>query len=86
LVGLANAVSVAEHTIFLLLYLAKNVKEKTVANKNDNNNRSGLLFERRVASVLGSEIQWKHSLVLGLTLFVGGQGLLTWGHNIFLLE
>ena len=23
--------------------------------------------------------QWKHSLVLGLTLFVGGQGLLTWG-------
>ena len=23
--------------------------------------------------------QWKHSVVLGLTLFVGGQGLLTWG-------
>jgi drug/metabolite transporter (DMT)-like permease len=23
--------------------------------------------------------QWKHSIVLGLTLFVGGQGLLTWG-------
>src|SRR5919198_4859174 len=30
-VPFANAVSVAEHTIFLLLYLAKNVKEKTVA-------------------------------------------------------
>lgn len=26
-----------------------------------------------------SREQWKHSLVLGLTLFVGGQGLLTWG-------
>jgi drug/metabolite transporter (DMT)-like permease len=26
-----------------------------------------------------SRQQWKHSLVLGLTLFVGGQGLLTWG-------
>lgn len=23
--------------------------------------------------------EWKHSLILGLTLFVGGQGLLTWG-------
>src|SRR3954447_5034535 len=23
--------------------------------------------------------QWKHGLVLGLTLFVRGQGLLTWG-------
>ena len=65
-VPLANAVSVAEHTIFLLLYLAKNVKEKTVANKNDNNNRSGLLFERRVASVLGSEIQRKVLVVIGL--------------------
>jgi D-3-phosphoglycerate dehydrogenase len=48
------------------LYLAKNVKEKTVANKNDNNNRSGLLFERRVASVLGSEIQRKVLVVIGL--------------------
>src|ERR671933_2457796 len=38
-VPLANAVSVAEHTLFLLLYLAKNVKEKILATKNDDNNR-----------------------------------------------
>ena len=23
--------------------------------------------------------QWKHALILGLTLFLGGQGVLTWG-------
>jgi D-3-phosphoglycerate dehydrogenase / 2-oxoglutarate reductase len=66
-VPLANAVSVAEHTLFLLLYLAKNVKEKTLqTNNNDNNYRSGLKFERRVHGVLGSEIQRKVLVVIGL--------------------
>src|ERR671939_1061636 len=40
-VPLANAVSVAEHTLFLILYLAKNVKEKL-----SNSNNNSLLFER----------------------------------------
>ncbi|MFL6343402.1 MAG: NAD(P)-dependent oxidoreductase [Nitrososphaeraceae archaeon] len=66
-VPLANAVSVAEHTLFLLLYLAKNVKEKRLATKNDNdNNRSSLIFERRELDILGSEIQRKVLVVIGL--------------------
>jgi D-3-phosphoglycerate dehydrogenase len=65
-VPLANAVSVAEHTLFLLLYIAKNVKEKILATKNDDNNTSSLLFERRVLGVLGSEIQRKVLVVIGL--------------------
>src|ERR687885_1854044 len=36
-VPLANAVSVAEHTLFLILYLAKNVKEKLSDNNGNNN-------------------------------------------------
>lgn len=60
-VPLANAVSVAEHTIFLILYLAKNMKEST----SDNNNRSGLL-ERRVPRILGSEVQGKVLVIIGL--------------------
>jgi D-3-phosphoglycerate dehydrogenase len=68
-VPLANAVSVAEHTLFLLLYLAKNVREKILAanNNNDtNNNRSGSLFEKRVPDILGSEIQRKVLVIIGL--------------------
>jgi D-3-phosphoglycerate dehydrogenase / 2-oxoglutarate reductase len=66
-VPLANAVSVAEHTLFLLLYLAKNVKEKTLqTNNNNNNHRSGLKFERRVHGILGSEIQRKVLVIIGL--------------------
>jgi D-3-phosphoglycerate dehydrogenase / 2-oxoglutarate reductase len=57
-VPLANAVSVAEHTLFLILYLAKNVKVKLLAN-NDKNSNNGLVFERTVTSTLGSEIQRK---------------------------
>src|SRR5919197_4773265 len=53
-VPLANAVSVAEHTLFLILYLAKNVKERLLHNNNHNANNSGLLFERRVPGILGS--------------------------------
>ena len=60
-VPLANAVSVAEHTIFLILYLAKNMKENT----SDNNNRSAFL-ERRVPDMLGSEIQGKVLVIIGL--------------------
>jgi D-3-phosphoglycerate dehydrogenase len=59
-VPLANAVSVAEHTIFLILYLAKNMKEST-----SDNNRSGLL-ERRVPGILGSEVQGKVLVIIGL--------------------
>jgi D-3-phosphoglycerate dehydrogenase / 2-oxoglutarate reductase len=62
-VPLANAVSVAEHTLFLILYLAKNVKEKLPANTNTNNNGSSL-FERR--GILGSEIQRKVLVIIGL--------------------
>ena len=36
-VPLANAVSVAEHTIFFMLYLAKNMKNVVDDNNNDNN-------------------------------------------------
>lgn len=59
-VPLANAVSVAEHTIFIILYLAKNMKEST-----SDNNRSGLL-ERRVPGILGSEVQGKVLVIIGL--------------------
>jgi D-3-phosphoglycerate dehydrogenase / 2-oxoglutarate reductase len=62
-VPLANAVSVAEHTLFLILYLAKNVKERLPANTNTNNNGSSL-FERR--GILGSEIQRKVLVIIGL--------------------
>jgi D-3-phosphoglycerate dehydrogenase / 2-oxoglutarate reductase len=52
------------------LYLAKNVREKTLATNNNNNNNNntnnGLLFERRVLGVLGSEIQRKVLVVIGL--------------------
>jgi D-3-phosphoglycerate dehydrogenase / 2-oxoglutarate reductase len=62
-VPLANAVSVAEHTLFLILYLAKNVKEK---HSDNNGNNTGLLFERRVPGTLGSEIQRNVLVIIGL--------------------
>jgi D-3-phosphoglycerate dehydrogenase len=69
-VPLANAVSVAEHTIFLILYLAKNIKEKRSSPANDNNYTinpsSGLLLERRFPDTLGSEIQGKILVIIGL--------------------
>jgi D-3-phosphoglycerate dehydrogenase / 2-oxoglutarate reductase len=61
-VPLANAVSVAEHTLFLILYLAKNVKEKL----SDSNNNNSLLFERRIHGNLGFEIQRKVLVIIGL--------------------
>ena len=54
-VPLANAVSVAEHTLFLILYLAKNIFSA------DTNN---LISER--ARTLGSEIQRKTLVIIGL--------------------
>ena len=63
-VPLANAVSVAEHTLFLILYLAKNVREKLSANDESTNN--SLLFERRLSGTLGSEIQRKVLVIIGL--------------------
>src|SRR5215469_9498797 len=40
---------------------------------------NGVLLARPLTQEHITIQQWKHSLVLGLTLFVGGQGLLTWG-------
>jgi D-3-phosphoglycerate dehydrogenase / 2-oxoglutarate reductase len=55
-VPLANAVSVAEHTLFLILYLSKNILSA------DTNNH---ISERR-ARTLGSEIQGKTLVIIGL--------------------
>jgi D-3-phosphoglycerate dehydrogenase / 2-oxoglutarate reductase len=66
-VPLANAVSVAEHTLFLILHLAKNVREKLSDNINTNTNtNNGIIFERRVPGTLGSEIQRKVLVIVGL--------------------
>lgn len=54
-VPLANAISVAEHTLFLILYLAKNILSA------DTNNE---ISER--ARILGSEIQGKTLVIIGL--------------------
>jgi len=51
----ANAVSVAEHTIFLMIYLAKNMKSAGPS-----------LMKRRVLSVLGSNLQKKTLTIIGL--------------------
>src|SRR5215467_3102891 len=55
-VPLANAVSVAEHTLFLILYLAKNILSA------DTNSH---VLERRVQT-LGSEVQGKTLAIIGL--------------------
>src|SRR6266516_5584286 len=58
-VPLDNAVSVAEHTLFLILYLAKNVKAISSTTRPS-------LLERRVAGILGSEVQGKSLTIIGL--------------------
>ena len=58
-VPLANAVSVAEHTLFLILYLAKNLKAISSTTRPS-------LLERRVAGILGSEVQGKSLTIVGL--------------------
>jgi D-3-phosphoglycerate dehydrogenase len=50
-----NNVSVAEHTIFLMIYLAKNIK-----------NVGSSLMKRRVINILGSELHGKTLLIIGL--------------------
>lgn len=50
-----NNVSVAEHTIFLMVYLAKNMKTAESS-----------LMKRRVINVLGTELHGKTLLIIGL--------------------
>jgi D-3-phosphoglycerate dehydrogenase len=58
-VPLANAVSVAEHTIFLILYLAKNMKVSSTSAG------TGIL-ESRPGGSLGSELKGKTITIIGL--------------------
>ena len=51
----ANSVAVAEHTLFLMIYMAKNMK-----------NVGRGLMKRRVLNVIGSELQGKTLLLIGL--------------------
>ncbi len=50
-----NHIAVAEHTIFLMIYLAKNMKSA-----------GSSLMKRRVINVLGSELYGKTLLIIGL--------------------
>ena len=60
-VPMANAISVAEHTFFLILYLCKNIK----LNSFNTSSNSGL-FVRRIPDQMGIELSGKTMLVLGL--------------------
>jgi D-3-phosphoglycerate dehydrogenase len=51
----SNHVSVAEHTIFLIIYLARNVKSAEIG-----------IMKRRVVNVLGSELKGKMLAIIGL--------------------
>ena len=59
---MANAVSVAEHTIFFMLYLAKNIKNVI---DSDNVTMTSLMTKRE-ATILGSELQAKTLFIIGL--------------------
>ena len=50
-----NAIAVSEFTLFLMIYLAKNMKSA-----------GGSLMKRRVLSVMGSELNGKTLLIVGL--------------------
>ncbi len=50
-----NYIAVADHTIFLMIYLAKNMK-----------NAGSSLMKRRVVNILGSELRGKTLLIIGL--------------------
>jgi D-3-phosphoglycerate dehydrogenase / 2-oxoglutarate reductase len=58
-VPLANAISVAEHTLFLILYLAKNMKGTPASTGTS-------ILGSRLAGVLGSELQGKTITIVGL--------------------
>lgn len=60
-VPMANAVSVAEHTFFLILYLCKNIK----LNSFPSSSNSGS-FSRRMPNQMGIELSGKTMLILGL--------------------
>lgn len=60
-VPMANAISVAEHTFLLILYLSKNIK----LNSFSSNSNSGA-FIRRMPDHMGIELSGKTVLVLGL--------------------
>lgn len=51
----SNHVSVAEHTLFLMLFLSKNMKEAEAS-----------LHRRRIINIQGSELKGKNLLVIGL--------------------
>ena len=57
-VPLANAVSVAEHTLLLMLYLAKNVRSGDTPKIS--------VMRRRVTDTLGSDLQGKTLTIIGL--------------------
>lgn len=57
-VPLANAISVAEHTLFLMLFLAKNVKSSGTPNIS--------VMRRRFSNTLGSDLQGKTLTIIGL--------------------
>jgi D-3-phosphoglycerate dehydrogenase len=60
-VPMANAISVAEHALFLMLYLAKNIK-----NKANNDDTYSNLFGTRVKENLGTELNGKTLAIIGL--------------------
>jgi len=57
-VPLANAISVAEHTLFLMLFLAKNVKNSGTPNIS--------VMRRRFSNAIGSDLQGKTLTIIGL--------------------
>lgn len=76
--------SIAGAVLFSLYYIQlyrKNSKDKSTDVKNislvttTDINQSRLIIPKETITLR----QWKDSLILGLTLFLGGQGLLTWG-------
>lgn len=56
-VPLANAISVAEHTLFLMLLMAKNVRD-------DENGSS--LTKKRISNLIGTELHGKRLTIVGL--------------------
>lgn len=60
-VPMANAISVAEHTFLLILYLAKNIKINSFNSTSKSNT-----FDRRLPEKMGSELQGKTLLIIGL--------------------
>ena len=76
--------SIAGAVLFSLYYIQlyrKNSKDKSTDVKNismvtaTDTDQSRLIIPKEIITLR----QWKDSLILGLTLFLGGQGLLTWG-------